>query len=117
MLVYLKGSDEDEKTNTAYFVDRLNTYPHCARCFYIVKCGHPQSKATIKARESGHNCSKNQKEVIHYTAIGDSLTEGIGDLTNSGGFVPIVADDLKNTTTNGVQTDNFGKMGIVVIKF
>lgn len=99
MLVYLKGSDEDEKTNTAYFADRLNTYPHCARCFYIVKCGHPQSKATIKARESGHNCSKKSKEVIHYTAIGDSLTEGIGDLTNSGGFVPIVADDLKNTTT------------------
>lgn len=80
--------------------------------FYIVKCGHPQSKATIKARESGHNCSKNQKEVIHYTAIGDSLTEGIGDLTNSGGFVPIVADDLKeHYNLNGVQTDNFGKNG------
>lgn len=80
--------------------------------FYIVKCGHPQSKATIKARESGHNFSKNQKEVIHYTAIGDSLTEGIGDLTNSGGFVPIVADDLKeHYNLNGVQTDNFGKNG------
>ena len=59
-----------------------------------------------------HNCSKNQKEVIHYTAIGDSLTEGIGDLTNSGGFVPIVADDLKeHYNLNGVQTDNFGKNG------
>lgn len=52
------------------------------------------------------------KEVIHYTAIGDSLTEGIGDLTNSGGFVPLVASDLQERYhLNGVQTDNFGKNG------
>lgn len=52
------------------------------------------------------------KEVIHYTAIGDSLTEGIGDLTNSGGFVPLVAKDLQeHYRLNGVQTDNFGKNG------
>ncbi|WP_206912160.1 hypothetical protein IGL98_001858 [Enterococcus sp. DIV0840] len=52
------------------------------------------------------------KEVIHYTAIGDSLTEGIGDLTNSGGFVPLVAKDLQEEYhLNGVQTDNFGKNG------
>ncbi|MBO0421819.1 lipase [Enterococcus plantarum] len=52
------------------------------------------------------------KEVLHYTAIGDSLTEGIGDLTNSGGFVPLVAKDLQEEYhLNGVQTDNFGKNG------
>lgn len=52
------------------------------------------------------------KEVIHYTAIGDSLTEGIGDLTNSGGFVPLVARDLQeHYKLNGVQIDNFGKNG------
>ncbi|OTN90393.1 hypothetical protein A5819_002893 [Enterococcus sp. 7E2_DIV0204] len=52
------------------------------------------------------------KEVIRYTAIGDSLTEGIGDLTNSGGFVPLVANDLQEQYhLNGVQTDNFGKNG------
>ena len=83
MLVYLKGSDEDEKTNTAYFADRLNTYPHCARCFTLL--WYPKAKPLLKARESVQ-LLKNQK-VIHYTAIGDSLTEGIGDLTNSGGFV------------------------------
>ena len=80
--------------------------------FYIVKCGHPQSKATIKAKRKWPQLLKKSKEVIHYTAIGDSLTEGIGDLTNSGGFVPIVADDLKeHYNLNGVQTDNFGKNG------
>lgn len=52
------------------------------------------------------------KEVIHYTAIGDSLTEGIGDLTNSGGFVPLVGKDLQERyRLNGVQIDNFGKNG------
>ncbi|MEI5992509.1 SGNH/GDSL hydrolase family protein [Candidatus Enterococcus mansonii] len=56
--------------------------------------------------------SNNSKEVIHYTAIGDSLTEGIGDLTNSGGFVPLVAKDLQeHYDLNGIQTDNFGKNG------
>jgi len=54
----------------------------------------------------------NNKEVIHYTAIGDSLTEGVGDSTNSGGFVPLVANDLKEKfQLNGVQVDNFGKNG------
>ncbi|MGM0217145.1 SGNH/GDSL hydrolase family protein [Enterococcus sp. AZ126] len=52
------------------------------------------------------------KEVIHYTAIGDSLTEGIGDSTSSGGFVPLVAKDLQEQyNLNGVQIDNFGKNG------
>lgn len=54
----------------------------------------------------------NSKEVIRYVAIGDSLTEGIGDPTNSGGFVPLVARDLeKKLGLNGVQVDNFGKNG------
>lgn len=52
------------------------------------------------------------KEVIHFVAIGDSLTEGVGDLTKSGGFVPLVAKDLQERyNLNGVETDNFGKNG------
>lgn len=52
------------------------------------------------------------KEVIHYVAIGDSLTEGIGDSTNSGGFVPLVAKDLEEKyQLNGVQVENYGKNG------
>lgn len=59
-----------------------------------------------------NNDQANNKEVIHYTAIGDSLTEGVGDSTSSGGFVPLVANDLKEEyKLNGVQTDNFGKNG------
>lgn len=52
------------------------------------------------------------KEVIHYVAIGDSLTEGIGDTTNSGGFVPIAAQAISDQfQLNGIEVDNFGKSG------
>lgn len=79
--------------------------------FTLLSVVIPKAKPLLK-QEKVLQLLKNQKEVIHYTAIGDSLTEGIGDLTNSGGFVPIVADDLKeHYNLNGVQTDNFGKNG------
>lgn len=53
-----------------------------------------------------------QKEVLHYVAIGDSLTEGVGDATQSGGFVPLVAKALQEKYHfNGIETDNFGKNG------
>ncbi|MGK4137299.1 SGNH/GDSL hydrolase family protein [Enterococcus faecalis] len=80
--------------------------------FTLLRVAIPKAKPLLKQEKVATTAQKNQKEVIHYTAIGDSLTEGIGDLTNSGGFVPIVADDLKeHYNLNGVQTDNFGKNG------
>ncbi len=42
------------------------------------------------------NKATDQKEKLHYIAIGDSLTEGVGDQTKQGGFVPLVANDLKD---------------------
>lgn len=54
----------------------------------------------------------NLKEVIHYVAIGDSLTEGIGDTTDLGGFVPIAAQAISDQfQLNGIEVDNFGKSG------
>lgn len=35
-----------------------------------------------------------KKESLHIVAIGDSLTQGVGDTSNSGGYVPIVALSL-----------------------
>ncbi len=55
----------------------------------------PKAKPLLKQEKVATTAQKKSKRSHHYTAIGDSLTEGIGDLTNSGGFVPIVADDLK----------------------
>jgi len=56
--------------------------------------------------------TETKKEPLHIVAIGDSLTEGVGDSTNSGGYVSIV-DELLEETQNyqEVTTSNYGKSG------
>ncbi|EOL44390.1 SGNH/GDSL hydrolase family protein [Enterococcus caccae] len=79
--------------------------------FLVLIMAVPKAKP-ILGTGAAQTATSETKEVIRYTAIGDSLTEGIGDLTNSGGFVPLVASDLQEQyRLNGVQTDNFGKNG------
>lgn len=52
------------------------------------------------------------KETIRYTALGDSLTEGVGDDTKRGGFVPIVAKDLQEEfQLTSVEVENYGVAG------
>ncbi|MDY2775326.1 MAG: SGNH/GDSL hydrolase family protein [Streptococcus infantarius] len=48
---------------------------------------------------------------FHYVAIGDSLTEGVGDTTNQGGFVPILSQSLTDTYHYQVTHDNYGVSG------
>ena len=55
--------------------------------FLLLSVAIPKAKPLLKQEKVATTAQKS-KEVIH-TAIGDSLTEGIGDLTNSGGFVPL----------------------------
>lgn len=51
-------------------------------------------------------------EMIRLSAIGDSLTEGIGDTTSSGGYVPLLQKDLSAEYPVDVfQAENFGKSG------
>lgn len=52
-----------------------------------------------------------KQAVLHYVAIGDSLTEGVGDLTGQGGFVPLLAQSLINTYQYDVQVSNYGVSG------
>lgn len=54
----------------------------------------------------------NLKKQIHYVAVGDSLTEGVGDETKQGGFVPIVAKDIKERyKLDEMTVDNYGVSG------
>lgn len=54
----------------------------------------------------------NYKETIHLVALGDSLTEGIGDETDRGGYVPLVAEAVKQKyELTSVQQDNYGVSG------
>lgn len=56
--------------------------------------------------------SQNQTKTLHYAALGDSLTQGVGDATNQGGFVPLFAKEIENNNSQlVVKSQNFGKEG------
>lgn len=51
-------------------------------------------------------------EIVRISALGDSLTEGVGDSTKTGGYVPILQRDLVDSMPiDVVQIDNLGKSG------
>ncbi|MBM7636697.1 SGNH/GDSL hydrolase family protein [Streptococcus saliviloxodontae] len=50
-------------------------------------------------------------ETLHYLALGDSLTEGVGDSTQSGGFVPLLSHQLEEKYDYRVKSDNYGVSG------
>lgn len=54
-----------------------------------------------------------KQEVIslHYLALGDSLTQGVGDTTDQGGFVPLLAQSLTNEYGYQVIYENYGVSG------
>lgn len=48
---------------------------------------------------------------LNYVAIGDSLTEGVGDQTSQGGFIPLLAKALDSRYNVNVVSQNFGVSG------
>ncbi|MCK1234412.1 SGNH/GDSL hydrolase family protein [Streptococcus uberis] len=54
---------------------------------------------------------KQSQSSLNYLAIGDSLTEGIGDESNQGGFVPLLAQDIESHFNIQVTSSNFGVAG------
>lgn len=69
-------------------------------------------KAQPKLTRTSSVAASSVKEQIHFTAVGDSLTEGVGDTMKRGGFVPLVADSLQgNYPVKSVETDNYGVAG------
>ncbi|KAF1298071.1 lipase [Enterococcus sp. JM4C] len=72
----------------------------------------PKSEPLLIASQGRATVTSTKKEKIHYTAVGDSLTQGVGDQTQQGGFVPLVADQLKEEyKLTSVEIDNFGVGG------
>lgn len=52
------------------------------------------------------------REDLHITALGDSLTQGVGDATDQGGYVGILDQTFdSNPNAGDVVIDNFGKRG------
>lgn len=52
-----------------------------------------------------------QPKQLKLTAVGDSLTYGVGDATNNGGFVGLTQADLEATGQYQVTTKNYGVSG------
>lgn len=50
-------------------------------------------------------------KTLHITAVGDSLTQGVGDETENEGYVGIVRNRLENSNVDQLVVDNFGKRG------
>ncbi|WP_262314586.1 SGNH/GDSL hydrolase family protein [Lacticaseibacillus parakribbianus] len=48
---------------------------------------------------------------LELTAVGDSLTHGVGDETDAGGYVALIKTDLQATGDYAVTTQNYGVTG------
>lgn len=71
------------------------------------------SKTTTIENKSKESSSEQIKtKELNLVAIGDSLTEGIGDSTGRGGYVPLVAELLESKDEiETVSTSNYGISG------
>lgn len=78
-----------------------------ALSFVILAVLIPKSDPQLKKSDF----LKNKKISLNYIAVGDSLTEGVGDLTNQGGFVPLLSGDLGDYFNATVNTENYGVSG------
>lgn len=72
--------------------------------FYLLL---PQAEPRLK--ESDFTVREN--EGLTYVAIGDSLTEGVGDSTGQGGFVPLLSQSIETNYAYKVSAHNFGVAG------
>jgi lysophospholipase L1-like esterase len=78
--------------------------------FLVLQKAFP--KAQPRLNGTRQVATEKYKETIRYTALGDSLTEGVGDDTKRGGFVPIVANDLQEEfQLISVEVENYGVAG------
>lgn len=68
----------------------------------IPKSDQELTKKDFLAQEAKH---------FNYVAVGDSLTEGVGDTTNQGGFVPLLSQAMTDTYHYQVTYSNYGISG------
>lgn len=75
-------------------------------CFFLVNWLLPSAEPVMTKPSTSV-----KKKVVTYVAIGDSLTKGVGDSTNQGGFVPLLAQSLTNETGLEFKAINYGVSG------
>lgn len=75
-------------------------------CFFLVNWLFPSAEPVMTKPSTS-----DKKKVVTHVAIGDSLTKGVGDSTNQGGFVPLLAQSLTNETGLEFKAINYGVSG------
>ena len=75
-------------------------------CFFLVNWLLPSAEPVMTKPSASA-----KKKTVTYVAIGDSLTKGVGDSTNQGGFVPLLAQSLTNETDLEFKAINYGVSG------
>ena len=75
-------------------------------CFFLVNWLLPSAEPVMTKPSASV-----PKKTVTYVAIGDSLTKGVGDSTNQGGFVPLLAQSLTNETGLEFKAINYGVAG------
>lgn len=75
-------------------------------CFFLVNWLLPSAEPVMTKPSTSA-----KKKVVTYVAIGDSLTKGVGDSTNQGGFVPLLAQSLTNESGLEFKAINYGVSG------
>lgn len=79
--------------------------------FLILHTAIPKAMPLLTPAADTKN-DEDTKDKLHYVAIGDSLTEGVGDETKRGGFVPLIADDLQDRyRLTSIEVENYGIAG------
>ena len=70
----------------------------------------PESKSLLTKQDGKHEYSTDK--TLHITSIGDSLTQGVGDETNSGGYIPYLSKELKYIYNfKNIHIENYGVSG------
>ena len=67
----------------------------------------PKASSKLTAEDS----TKVEQPSLYYLAVGDSLTEGVGDTTGQGGFATLLANSFTNEFGYQVTYRNFGISG------
>lgn len=79
--------------------------------FFVFSQMIPKAPARLRTDETATQAVA-VKNNIRFVAIGDSLTEGVGDETTSGGYVPLVASTLEEAfSINSIEIENYGVAG------
>lgn len=107
--VFQRDSEKNEQSQTFSSTDQRETVTESSQ--------ESNEEEAVETEEFGENVRKAVREALqlfkkdtHIVAIGDSLTQGVGDETGNGGYVGILEEKLVADNYK-VSIDNFGKRG------